>query len=153
MSRIRKAAVVAVLMAAAALTTGTASAATPTWYDPYGPNYGNTGWDDQFGSTGSGCYMWTTYSQYMVTLHAYQQAGNSTDTCRFEVAHVGYNADGSVGYSNTQATQETSGPGSEIDGPSWYYGPWNGTGHMCVNISVWDAWVSPGSRPSDIEYC
>ena len=25
-----------------------------------------------------------------------------------------------------------------VDGPDWHYGPWNGSGHMCVDITVWD---------------
>ncbi|RKT09652.1 hypothetical protein BX285_6753 [Streptomyces sp. 1114.5] len=146
LGRFRKAAAVAALSAALAggMVTAGAAPASASGFN----------WDDQFGPTGSGCYFWTTWSANMVTPHGYQQTGDApSNWCMLSVSHIGYNADGTIGYSNTRGPGTTTGPGSEMDGPSWYYGPWGNGGYMCVIIGVRDYRLDVGSRGPSVVYC
>ncbi|MDI2131274.1 hypothetical protein [Yinghuangia seranimata] len=115
---------------------------------------GGYNWDDQIGPDGKGCYAWTTWSQYMVQPHMWQQPGNVSVACLMRVEHVGYDATWSrrLYYNSWPDSGEasTTGRSTGFDGPNWYYGPWDGSGHMCVVIKV----RTPNmSVPDTAQYC
>lgn len=88
-----------------------------------------------------------------MTPHFWQQPGNSGNLCVLQVEHVGYDAYGNVQYDNWWGPNSTSGPSTPVDGPSWYYGPWNGNGWMCVWIYVFDYNGDSGSGGNAKEVC
>lgn len=138
----RKIAVTGSLVAAAAASVALAS-----------PAMAYSGWDSQLGANGYGCYAYTTYSSTIVTPHIWQQPGSGGNNCSLEVEHIGYNADGSVGYDWWWGPNTTPGPSTAVDGPSWYYGSWNGNGWMCVVIYVGDYNGDAGSNGNSYEVC
>ena len=86
----------------------------------------------------------------MVQPHIYQQPQDyPDDRCSLVVTHNGYDANGNMLYHNWVHVQ-TNGDSTETDGPAWYYGPWNGNGHMCVYITVYDLY---GDSSPDFAYC
>lgn len=136
------------------LSAGALFASTSNAFATGGP------WDDQFGPAPYGCYAWTDYSQYIVTPHIWQQADNFDDSCSLGVEHVGYDSSGNVLYDNWWPDTDvhrayTYKPSTSADGPSWYYGPWNGNGHMCVTIYTGDDHASTPSRHDygEVRYC
>ena len=103
-------------------------------------------WDSQFGPVGAGCYAYTTYTSSLVTPHFWQQAGDASNECHLKVEHIGYDSNWNIQYDNWWGSESTTGPATVVDGPTWYYGPWNGNGHMCVGIEAWDDNGDPGSN-------
>ena len=111
-------------------------------------------WDSQLGPAGYGCYAYTTYTSTIVTPHFWQQAGNPGNSCHLQVEHIGYDSTWNViQYDNVWGPESTTGAATVVDGPNWYYGPWNGSGHMCVDISVWDDNGDAGSNWNFKEVC
>lgn len=129
-----------------ALAVGATLAATS-------PTMAFSGWDTQLGPAGSGCYAYMTYTNNIVTPHLWQQPGDHGNNCVLRVYHVGHNWDGGVGYYQTWGPATTGGPSTGVTGPSWYYGPWNGNGHMCVNVDVQDYNGDIGNHGNDYDVC
>lgn len=132
--------------AIAALAAGATLAASS-------PAMAFSGWDTQLGPSGSGCYAYMTHTSNIVTPHLWQQSGDHGNTCVLRVFHVGHNWDGSVAYYQPWGPAATGGPSTGVTGPSWYYGPWNGNGYMCVNIDVQDNNGDIGSHGNDYSVC
>jgi hypothetical protein len=113
-------------------------------------------WPTQIGPAGAGCYAYLTYTSNIVTPHIWQQPGNSNNTCWLWVNHVGYNSGGGTDYINywpsETGVQEAAGPSTVVDGPSWYYGPWN-SNKMCVIIGAGDDNTDVGSNGNQVEVC
>lgn len=112
----------------------------------------NGDWDTQIGPSGSGCYAYTTYTSNIVTPHIWQQPGNVYDRCTLVTVHVGYDSNHNVQYSN-RVEVVTSESSTAADGPSWYYGPWNGSGWMCVQIYASDSLGNRGTHGNYVEVC
>lgn len=140
MGKRKKIAAIGALAAAALFTAAT-------------PAMAYSGWASQLGPSGSGCYVYTTYTSNIVTPHLWQQAGNSWNTCTMAVDHVGYDVNGNIQYDWGWGPNSTSGSSTALDGPSWYYGPWNGNGWMCVRIYVSDYNGDAGSNRNATEVC
>ncbi|MFD8783519.1 hypothetical protein [Kitasatospora sp. NPDC059599] len=98
-------------------------------------------WAAQIGPSGSGCFVYTTYTNNIVTAHIWQQEGNRTDRCGLQVLHYGQDSSGTDQYRNwwpsSNSVAYTSGAATVVDGPDWYYGPWT-SGKMCVSILAFD---------------
>jgi hypothetical protein len=140
----RKIAVTGSLVAAAAASVALASPAMAAT---------DAAWSSNLGPNGYGCFAYTTYTSTIVTPHIWEQPGAGGDNCTLEVEHVGYNADGSLGYTYWWGPNTTAGPSTVVDGPSWYYGSWNGNGWMCVRIYVSDYNGDYGSNGNYTEVC
>ncbi|WP_162500982.1 hypothetical protein [Nocardia panacis] len=85
----------------------------------------------------------------MVQVHAYQQPGNPDHSCWLTVYHDGFDAGGGLAWQDVWGATFTSGRDTRLDGPDWYYGPWNGSGHMCVIFYYGERSTSSGP----IRYC
>jgi hypothetical protein len=133
-------------------TIGTLAAAA--WFAASSPAMAAySGWDTQLGVPGDGCYAYTTYTSNIVTPHIWEQAGNPGFTCILSVVHVGFDGNNNLVYENSWGPQSTTARSQAIDGPSWYYGPWDGNGWMCVRIYVDDGRGDQGNHGNFREVC
>lgn len=145
--RLTRAAVVGAMAASSLLLVNAPSAVAAT---------GLNIWPTQIGPSGSGCYAYLTYTSNIVTPHIWQQPGNTNNYCWLWANHIGYDSSGNTQYINywpsESGVQATTGPSTVVDGPSWYYGPWN-SNKMCVVIGAGDDNVDVGSHGNQVSVC